>query len=139
MVIRYNPLRTLKQRLFSSQSPVVPEYTSLYDASSGPNSKNKTCNLILFVFPEHLQGSEAQSGPENLHGLLAFTVLHLQPPWPGMLTETQRKSPAALKEMKRKPSVPYLVGCNFFLGLSRKGRTDFFKQEHSKRAGRQAA
>lgn len=133
------PIALLNKRRSWSESPVLPEYKPLCDLSSRPDSKNKTWNLILFVFREHLQGSEAQSGSEHLHGLVAFTILHLQLPWPGMLTGTQRKSPDSAEAVKRKPSVPYLVGCNFVPGLSQKGRTDFFKQEHSKRAGRQAA
>lgn len=81
----------------------------------------------------------ANPNPEHLRGLLTFIISHLQLPCPGMLTETQRKPPRSLEEIKRKPSVPYLVGWTSSRGLSRKGRTDFFKQEHSKRAGRQAA
>lgn len=80
----------LNKRLLSSKLPVVPASTSLDDLSSCPNSENKTCNLILFVFREHLQGSEAPSGSENLHGLLVFTALHLRPLWPGMRTAPRK-------------------------------------------------
>lgn len=125
MAIRYNPHDTPEQKAILSKLPVVPEYTSLYNRSSRPNSKNKTWDLILFVFREHLQGSKARSGSENLHGLLAFTILHLQLPWPGMLTETRRKSPYSLEEIIRKPSVPYLSGWNFFPGTKSESK-DWF-------------
>ena len=61
MAIRYNPQGTPEQKAILSKLPVVPEYKFLYNLSSHPDSKNKTWNLILFVFREHLQGSKAQS------------------------------------------------------------------------------
>lgn len=67
----------------------------------------------------------AKPNPEHLRGLLTFVILHLQLPFPGMLTETQRKPPRSLEEIKRKPSVPYLVGWNFFPG-TKSERKDWF-------------
>lgn len=110
---------------------------SLEDLSSHPNSKNRTWNRILFCLPGTSAGQQNTVWLWEFACLLALTTLRLQLPWPGMWTETQRKSPRSLEAIKRKPSVPYLAGWNFFPG-TKSERKDWFLEAGAQQEGRQA-